>query len=36
MDERGREILTFVPGAVVHPRPLDDAGLERVARLIRA
>jgi Phosphotransferase enzyme family len=36
IDELGREILTFMPGTVVQPRMLDDAGLVRVARLIRA
>lgn len=36
IDGQGREILTFIPGAVVHPRLLDDAALVRVARLIRA
>jgi Phosphotransferase enzyme family len=35
IDEQDREILTFVPGTAVHPRVLDDAGLMRVARLIR-
>ena len=34
-DEQGREILTFIPGNMVHLRVLDDAGLTRVARLIR-
>ena len=36
IDAQGREMLTFVPGSVLHPHGLDDAGLERVARLIRA
>jgi Ser/Thr protein kinase RdoA (MazF antagonist) len=34
-DVQGREVLTFVRGSVLHPRLLDDAELERVARLIR-
>jgi hypothetical protein len=36
IDDQGREILTFVTGEVLHPCVLDDAGLVRVARLIRA
>jgi len=35
MDRHDREILSFIPGDVVHPRMLDDADLARVARLIR-
>jgi Ser/Thr protein kinase RdoA (MazF antagonist) len=35
IDEQGREILTFIPGRVVSPRVLDEAGLVRVAGLIR-
>jgi Phosphotransferase enzyme family len=33
-DERGREMLTYIPGAVAHPRVLDDAELYRVAELV--
>jgi hypothetical protein len=38
LDERGREVLTFVPGVVAWPdkiRLLDDDDLRTVARLIR-
>lgn len=35
MDEDGREVLTYIPGAIAHPRVLDDAELAGVARLIR-
>jgi tRNA A-37 threonylcarbamoyl transferase component Bud32 len=35
IDEQTREILSFIPGGVVHPRVVDDADLVRVARLIR-
>ena len=35
VDTHGREILTYVPGDVVHPRIVNDADLARVARLIR-
>lgn len=38
LDEKGREILSFVPGACVHPDNLElvasDEGLRRVGRLI--
>jgi Ser/Thr protein kinase RdoA (MazF antagonist) len=40
IDGAGREVLTFVPGTVVHPDSYEhvatDSGLERVAHLIRA
>jgi tRNA A-37 threonylcarbamoyl transferase component Bud32 len=36
IDEQAREILSFMPGDVVHPRVVDDADLARVACLIRA
>ncbi|GIE99381.1 phosphotransferase enzyme family protein [Paractinoplanes rishiriensis] len=35
LDERGREVLTFVPGEVLYPALPDDDGLRRVGRLIR-
>src|SRR5229473_2583470 len=35
IDAREREILTYIPGRVVHPNVLDDSELARVARLIR-
>jgi len=35
IDEQGREILSYIPGRVVHPNLLDDSELGRVARLIR-
>jgi len=39
LDERGREVLTFIPGTVAWPGgfgPLEgDGGLRRAARLIR-
>jgi Phosphotransferase enzyme family len=39
VDGAGREVLTFVPGTVVHPDSYEhvatDSGLERVAHLIR-
>ncbi len=35
IDAQGREILTYVPGRVVHPNAVDDSELARVARLIR-
>jgi hypothetical protein len=34
IDARERDILTYVPGRVVHPNVLDDSELARVARLI--
>ncbi|MDQ6674574.1 MAG: phosphotransferase [Chloroflexota bacterium] len=34
IDEQAREILSFIPGEVVHPRVLDDTDLARVACLI--
>jgi thiamine kinase-like enzyme len=34
-DEDGREVLTYVPGEVAHPRVLDDTELARVAEVIR-
>jgi hypothetical protein len=36
IDEQAGEILSFMPGDVVHPRVVDDADLARVACLIRA
>jgi hypothetical protein len=36
LDAQGRERVTFAAGAPLHPAVLDDAGLARVARLIRA
>ncbi len=35
IDEQAREILSFIPGDVVHPRVVDDADLAQVAHLIR-
>lgn len=35
-DERGRQVLEYVPGHIAHERaPMDAAGLRRVGRLIR-
>ena len=35
IDQQGREIVSFIPGDVVHPRVVDDADLARVAQVIR-
>ena len=39
IDEEGREVLTFIPGQVIHPEHFDrvasDKGLTAVARVIR-
>jgi Ser/Thr protein kinase RdoA (MazF antagonist) len=34
-DANGREVLTYIPGQIAHPRVLDDAELAAVARVIR-
>jgi Phosphotransferase enzyme family len=34
-DEDGREVLTYIPGEIAHPRLLENAELEGVAGLIR-
>lgn len=34
-DEQAHDILSFIPGDVVHPRVVDHTDLARVARLIR-
>jgi len=34
-DERGREVLSYIPGAVVHPRIVTDSELKCVAELVR-
>jgi Ser/Thr protein kinase RdoA (MazF antagonist) len=34
-DAEGREVLTYIPGEIAHPRVLEDAELSTFARLIR-
>ena len=35
IDEDGREVLTYIPGEVAHPRVLEDTELSGVAEVIR-
>jgi Ser/Thr protein kinase RdoA (MazF antagonist) len=34
-DEAGRQVLTFIPGARIHPKPWTDEAIARMGRLLR-
>jgi hypothetical protein len=35
-DDQGREVLTWIPGRIVHPRPYTEEGIWQVGRMLRA